>query len=178
MIYKGAPLKNILFLDTEFSDFIDTALLSIGLVSLDGTCSFYRERSDWQKEGKASPFVYENVLPLFTEKQLSTKVEIASELHKWLVSQGNSIIAIDYYGDWQLLCDLLADYNWPSNIHRAPLNINSVMHSSEFQLTFLDYFKKHNLKQHHALYDANANRAGWLATPSKYKQEFLTLLCD
>ncbi len=40
----------LIFLDTEFTDFIDCDLISIGMVSEDGRHFFYAEREDYQRD--------------------------------------------------------------------------------------------------------------------------------
>jgi hypothetical protein len=49
-------------LDTEFTDFIDCDLISVGMVSEDGQHEFYVERSDYQTQW-CNQFVRSAVLP-------------------------------------------------------------------------------------------------------------------
>ncbi len=74
----------LLFLDTEFTDFIDIDLISIGLVSEDGSATFYAERNDYRREA-ASDFVRVAVLP-----HLEQQPERWSRSHERLrVAAGN-----------------------------------------------------------------------------------------
>ena len=52
----------LVFLDTEFTDFVRPDLISLALVSEDGR-EFYAERTDYRKD-ECSDFVRETVLPL------------------------------------------------------------------------------------------------------------------
>ena len=50
-----------IFIDTEFTDFVDTELISIGLITDDGDHEFYGELPVNRR--KCSEFVIEHVLP-------------------------------------------------------------------------------------------------------------------
>ena len=52
----------ILFLDTQFTDFVQPELISIELVSEDGCWAFYAERTDLNFD-LCNVFVKESVLP-------------------------------------------------------------------------------------------------------------------
>jgi hypothetical protein len=52
----------LVFLDTEFTDFVRPELISIALVAEDGR-EFYAERTDYRHDD-CSDFVRETVLPL------------------------------------------------------------------------------------------------------------------
>mgnify|MGYP003705540817 CR=1 FL=1 len=52
----------LIFLDTEFTDFIDTELISIGLVDENGR-EFYAESTQYRQEA-CSDFVRQVVVPL------------------------------------------------------------------------------------------------------------------
>ncbi|MDP1872049.1 MAG: hypothetical protein Q8K61_10550 [Gallionella sp.] len=54
----------LIFFDTEFTELgIDPKLISIGLISEDGTREFYAELSDTYQPTDCSAFVHEAVLP-------------------------------------------------------------------------------------------------------------------
>ena len=52
-----------LFVDTEFTDFIDCELISIGLVSEDGRHEFYAEVADYDRQ-KCNAHVQAGIWPL------------------------------------------------------------------------------------------------------------------
>ena len=54
--------KRLIFVDTEFTDFINTELISIGLVTDDGNHYFYAELDDYNPKA-CSEFVRNVVLP-------------------------------------------------------------------------------------------------------------------
>lgn len=156
--------KSLLFLDTEFTDFIDTALISIGIVSENAEHYFYAERNDWHLEcDKASDFVHANILPLLTEKESErlSRQELSNKLYDWLSSLPESVIVIDYYLDWQLLCDAISDKVWPKNIHRTPLYLDVILQENTFHKGYYQYLNENKLPEHHSLNDANANRCGF-----------------
>ncbi|MFC6520885.1 hypothetical protein ACFQAT_15195 [Undibacterium arcticum] len=69
----------LIFLDTEFTDFIDIELISIGLVSQDGR-EFYAERNDFDV-AKCNNFVRAGILPMLTQNDSSvamTRAELKS----------------------------------------------------------------------------------------------------
>lgn len=148
----------LVFFDTEFTDFIQIDLISVGLVAEDGR-EFYAERNDYRQED-CSDFVREAVLPLlrrfpnarFSEAQLSFR------LREWLASLGPFTLACDSFHDRDLLIDLLGDM--PPNFE-GWLNLNE--HMSEAYRQAEAAFHSGGWPWHHALYDAQAMRAGWLA---------------
>lgn len=154
------PLK--IFIDTEFTDFIDCHLISLGLAAETGE-DFYAEVPYPDKA--CSEFVREAVIPLlgripharcaFDELRLKTL--------NWLdiVREKDEAVEVcfDYQGDWDLFIDAL-DYrvpNWcsPRLVDR---NIN--------ELLLYTFHKKYGLPEHHALYDAQANRYAFRERPN------------
>ena len=99
----------LIFLDTEFTDFNDPDLISIGLVDEAGR-EFYAESTEYRQEA-CSDFVRQVVIPLLGEPKnrvVGNYFEIAKQLNEWLKQYTDEItIAIDYLGDWQLLVKLL-----------------------------------------------------------------------
>src|SRR3569833_2656823 len=77
-----------LFLDTEFTDFIDCDLIAIGIVSEDGK-EFYAERNEVDV-GRCSAFVREVVLPLLGKEPavIGSEEEIGQALKEWLAQFG------------------------------------------------------------------------------------------
>ena len=143
----------IIFLDTEFTNFIDTELISIGLVSQDDK-NFYAELP--VDRATCSDFVKETVLPLLgkIEGAQCLPVELNFRLRRWLEQFKNGddiVIAYDYDGDWTLFCHALRD-DVPAWINGV--NIYSYINDRKQDL----FFRETALEPHHALHDAMANR--------------------
>ena len=161
------PAANMMiFLDTEFTDFIDCELISIGMISEDGQHQFYAERNDFRKT-RCSPFVRSEVLPLIGQDgalQLS-RHKLHRALWKWFSELPCAVqIGCDYSGDWELLCDALIDYaqtSLPAGI-TGRVDLNSYLSDPAYELALRRFYNP-DRPPHHALYDAMARRAGWLA---------------
>lgn len=142
------------FVDTEFTNFIDTELISIGLAAATGE-EFYAEVP--YPDATCSPFVREVVIPLLGKDALARCEvdELPGRLLNWLnlIKPRNDEIEIcfDYQTDWSLFEDVLYDRmpDWcrPKMVAQ---NINELLR--------YEFHKKNNFPEHHALYDAMANR--------------------
>ncbi|GAB2871660.1 hypothetical protein GCM10027093_04120 [Paraburkholderia jirisanensis] len=140
------------FVDTEFTDFLDCDLISVALVSEDGR-EFYGERSDYDA-ASCSAFVREAVLPQLGRdpRCVFRRDALCEALRTWLDTfehETERWLCFDYGGDWELLCDLL---DGPPAGWQA-VNVAGLLdrHRSE------DYYRIHG-GRHHALADAHANR--------------------
>ena len=73
----------LVFLDTEFTDFVRPDLISIALVAENGR-EFYAERTDY-RENDCSDFVRETVLPLLggVPDAACSRSELTQRLHEW-----------------------------------------------------------------------------------------------
>jgi hypothetical protein len=183
---KNIYSKRLIFFDTEFTDFINTDLISIGLITEDGKHEFYCELTDYNSKA-CSEFVRNVVLPLLDNSKFGMKrSEASARLFCWLEELGDEfILCPDYIGDWDCIADLLEVF--PPNIDSKPLmyhqfvNTLIIAKADELQTPdlkwffemakkkcaegFLEYFLRNpNPKQHHALADAKANRAAYFAT--------------
>lgn len=141
------------FIDTEFTDFIDTQLISIGLVAETGE-EFYAEVPYEIRE--CSEFVKEVVLPLlgYSPEAEMTKDELYVKMMQWLrlVRPTDSEISIcyDYQADWDLFYDALNG--------QVPIWCRGRLVADRIsELLRYDFHKKENLPEHHALNDARAN---------------------
>ena len=147
------------FLDTEFTNFIDTDLISIGMVAQTGE-EFYAEVP--YPDAACSPFVREVVVPLLDREPLSfcSKPELGRRMLNWLNivrprSDSDICICYDYETDWCLFADAFDDQilsRMPRWIQHANVNrnVNAMMQ--------WDFYKQHHLREHHALNDAGALR--------------------
>jgi hypothetical protein len=98
----------IYFIDTEFTDFANMDLISVGIVSEDGNHEFYRENtshiSSWR-----TPFVNEVVMPLLEGGKYAMSYEwISRDLIQWVAALPDNDVTfvVDYVGDWTLLYKL------------------------------------------------------------------------
>jgi len=161
-------MKQLIFLDTEFTDLKpDAKLISIGLIAEDGSC-FYAELSDTYYAYECSDFVCEVVLPLLENGNVRMPLDTLKErLKDWLERFNEPVqLATDSLAwDWKMI-GLIFNENWPSNVDRTPflLTMNYIENFDEFWQTVELSFVKGQLRQHHALDDARANRRGWFAS--------------
>ncbi len=155
----------LLFLDTEFTDFIDIELISIGLVSEDGR-TFYAERNDYRQEA-ASHFVYEAVRPHLGRQPeaICSREELTRRLYEWFSTfPGKVQIACDSTHDRDLLWDALED-GLPSNLEPKVIKL-AWQEDRSFNEAVCKYHDQPGHPRHHALHDAQALRAGWLGRSS------------
>lgn len=143
------------FLDTEFTDFEDCELISIGVVSEDGR-EFYAERTDYDLS-KCNDFVRETVLPLLGQEPafVGTLKEIGSKLQLWLGQFDQVEICVDYSKDYELFGDLVRD-PWFLDIHPAYRCRNIWNDIAAVDLS--PYWAEQGRHEHHALHDARANK--------------------
>ena len=145
------PLR--LYVDTEFTDFLDCDLISIAIVSADGR-EFYGERSDFDLQS-CSEFVRAAILPqlgqfpdqVFTREKL--RVTLLEWLHQFSGEPGPRMLCFDYGGDWELLVDLLGDV--PIGWQACHLAGGSLDHHK------MEAYYREQGGRHHALHDARAN---------------------
>lgn len=143
-----------IFLDTEFTDFgAAMDLISIGLAA-DDNGTFYAERRDFDRS-LCSDFVRKVVLPQLGKKPhlIMPDNALADALVAWLVpyERHDAVICFDFDGDWNLMTRLLG--------HRVPawLTCRNVYRNID-SLLVEQYRMDTGLSDHHALYDAQANR--------------------
>jgi hypothetical protein len=152
-LFKTEP-KHMVFIDTEFTDFKNSQMISIGLVSETGA-ELYLETTFPQNE--CSDFVKAVVWPLLwhTPDVTVTSLEIRDRLVTWLdsIRRGDEDITImfDYITDWTLFGEAL-DYRLPPYISAACIGPN---HFSK--KVAKEWMEQQGLAEHHALYDARAN---------------------
>lgn len=172
----------ILF-DTEFADFTNLALLSIGLVTEDKKYEFYKEVNDYDPES-CSDFVIKNIIPLmdYDNHGLSYR-DLSESLIKWIngLPCNEVILVADYSGDitiWERLISLPGAVKLEKKVFSKTLS--KAFNQATIERGLYDHrnihkaFKamtdgiSHSLSktpemQHHALYDAHANCDGWIA---------------
>lgn len=151
------------FLDTEFTNFVQRQLISIGLVSLDGKHTFYKEVKHYCPS-ICSEFVKDTVIPLLscTPETMIPLRDISALLRDWFLrlDSDNVTVIVDHEFDLEQLRNLLGEI--PEWIELA--NIGYFLDDTAFE----QFFKDNNLKQHHALNDAMANRHAFLIAQAEY----------
>ena len=179
--------KNIkVFIDCEFTDFVNCDLISIGLVSENGD-SFYGENTEFVKAW-SSTWVQENIYHMLSLDALGmTRKELSLKVWCWLEElECDTIeIMIDYAADWVLLHKLFNEDVHPkikkvTNIFvQLGIDCDEVIKQQNkndfdyfelkgavrkvFDDTFVEYFLKTGEVQHHALSDAKANMNAYAA---------------
>ncbi|BBH12272.1 3'-5' exoribonuclease [Chromobacterium haemolyticum] len=153
----------LIFLDTEFTDFIDCELISIGMVSEDGLHVLYLEVQDFDRL-KCKAFVQAAVWSQLgkVDGASISKTALAGRLRQWFDSLPHDVVlACDSQHDRDLLADVL-DGTWPANVS-GWLDLREYQANPAFDRAAAAYHTTTGLPWHHALYDAYAHRAGWLA---------------
>lgn len=158
MSFKKEQL--FLFFDTEFTDFNDMELISIGIVSTDGH-EFYAENTDFDIR-RCNDFVKAEVLTRLQGGEFAFSFQMLKEkLQLWisyLLEDYESVLFIyDYSGDWRLLSEVLCDYPQLKNVKNKQDNLDAGIEL---------YFMFDQSNQHHALHDAKALLNGYRV---KYK---------
>lgn len=141
------------FIDTEFTDFVDPQLISIGLVAQSGE-EFYAEVPYEVRE--CSEFVKAAVLPLlgYAPHAEMTMDDLYVQMTNWLrlvrPKDEDVFICYDYQTDWDLFYDAL-DGRVPPWCKRHPVadRINELLR--------YEFHRKNKMPEHHALNDARAN---------------------
>lgn len=165
----------LVFFDTEFTGLHqDARLISIGLVAEDGERTFYAELSDTYQIKDCSDFTRSGVLPLLEGGAVRlTMRELGERLLSWLEALGEPVtLACDSLAwDWPWIQKIFGDLNaWPARLARKPLplTINYLNDYDKFVEAIEETFK--DLRRHHALDDAKANRLGWIAADGDTEQ--------
>lgn len=146
------PLK--IFIDTEFTDFIDCHLISLGMAAESGE-EFYAEVP--YPEHACSEFVLDMVVPLLGKIPLSACAfdDLRMKIINWLniVRHKDETVEIcfDSQKDWDLFI--------ASMDNRIPTWYRPRLVADQLKEFLLYHFhEKNGLPEHHALYDAQANR--------------------
>lgn len=156
----------LIFLDTEFTDFVSPDLISLALVAENGR-EFYAERTDYHRDA-CSAFVRENVLPLLGRlpDAACSRAELTQRLHEWFEQLPEPVTLIyDFEGDWRLLADAMLGRAY----RNPPANLGEPLHLDNACITHPVFERAQNLiytqdwPPHHALADARSLRAGYRA---------------
>jgi len=148
-----------LFLDTEFTDFLDDLeLISLALVSESGQ-EFYAELSSFD-ESACNDFVRKTVLPLLYKSQdaiCASKAELRARLDAWFLSFSQDVtIMYDCFTDYALLMDLFGnELPWYA---RESIAIERRLDPDRLE----SYFATEGVIRHHALHDARGNKFAFI----------------
>ncbi len=170
----------IIFFDSEFDNFSDLGLISIGFISECEQLSFYKENSEL-KLNRCSEFVHKTVLPLLNLNEHGVKYnEMKSLFEKWVNSiEDNEIVFVaDYSGDLKIYWELIKDLKFNKKV-RSQLMFDYLPQVAKERLVYnykiMDKVSEHIMNsisnelskcpqmQHHALFDAHCNCKGWKA---------------
>jgi hypothetical protein len=170
---------SLVFLDTEFTDFHRPVLLSVGMVSLDGE-EFYAQLDLNSAEGRdavavASGFVKLSVLNQWDciAARSTGSREIGKAAGQWILDQASRDgriveVASDFSADFELLEHAVRQASlWEAvRPHVRAVNIAPLTGTLEGELAAEQCFGEllsRGLARHHALADALALRAAYLA---------------
>lgn len=156
------------YFDTEFTDFLDPALISIGLVTDDGR-EFYAELDDNYQLSMCSWFVQDEVLPILWGERFSMgSKKMAASLKSWIESFGEPVRLMSDAPayDWPFIEDIFEQQgqDWPENLLRECGNTQSFESDDErirYDVAFESYWqagKDSGAVRHHALWDARCIR--------------------
>lgn len=174
-------MSRIVFLDTEFTDLLNPELLSLGLVALDGR-EHYAELDLTSEVGLerrrvSSDFVKDGVFDFFGmfPSSIGTPWEMGRRTGEWLLdlagaAPGQRIeVAFDYSTDFALMEYAIRDSGIWHRVQEVVVPINIDVLTGTFvgedaaETCFRELSRTRNLHRHHALADALALRAAYLA---------------
>lgn len=171
----------MIFLDTEFTDLRFPAILSFAMVSMDGSEIYAEidltENPVGQKRLKASSsFTRKVMISQFgrVPGSMCSASELGSRAGAWLIAQRAAVaaditVAFDFSGDLALLQDAMSEVGIWDQVWRTlqPQNVARITGSVEGQraaeASWLESSQFRGLNRHHALADALALKAAWLA---------------
>jgi len=138
----------LLFFDTEFTDFVDMDLISIGIVT-QHLHDFYAENSEYNKAW-CNDFVKAEVLTKLQGGEFTMPYDqLKEKLQIWisdlLEDYASVLFVYDYSGDWLLLSELLIDYPQKDRVKGQQDNLDAGIEL---------FFMLDRSNEHHALHDA------------------------
>lgn len=175
------------FIDTEFTDFINCDLISLGAIASTGE-EFYAENSEYYKN-MASHWVRANIIPTLNfDKFGMRRLELSARFWSWLIElpADEIIITSDHGIDIDILKELFQNDSHPKIIsfevipqiisreagtianHLGTQNNMFPLVYAFFQKSVGSYFEANSENRHNAMSDARANRFAWLETCQKY----------
>ncbi len=166
----------LVFIDTEFTDFADRELISIGMVGEDGRDTFYAEVQDFDRD-KCNDFVRSTVWALLGGIDGATvkRVDLPARLRAWFATLPRNVtLASDSHFDIELLGQTLGG-PMPANVAPNRYDLRPLIDTTVFHHAVERYHAAPGRPWHHALHDAHAHRAGWLAWMDSQKNRATTI---
>ena len=157
------------FMDTEFTDFSNPRLISVGLVAEDGQ-EFYCELADgWSRE-HCTEFVLDTVLPLLGEGPLMAREVAGPRMLEWLASIDDTITVVsDTEIDWRLVMTLIwLHANDDVDIAGELLSMPGFAMARRHE-DVLEELLANDPRRHHALVDARALKKSVLQTETEFR---------
>lgn len=163
-----------LFLDTEWADVLGAELVSLALVSADGTQHFYAERSPLPE--CPTDFVRSAVYPLLDRGSSAlSDAAFTTELRRFLCGIDAPYVLFDYHNDGALLRYALAGFDMPDDqaFSCGPIPspvMTEMLREGLMTVLLEDWFQAHpeaTARRHHAAVDAEALRHAWLAATGR-----------
>ncbi len=163
-----------IFFDTEFDNFADLGLISIGFYSECGNYQLYLENLNFRLRN-CSEFVKQNILTKLDHKNYGVpQSEIKNKFFDWIatIPDDKLLFLSDYSGDLKIFWKHFYAHNLPKKITTQLMydrfifllkenNINNRnINFMEMFNKYLDQATDQNLI-HHALADAQANMKAW-----------------
>lgn len=147
---KNKKDRLLLFLDTEFTDFKDMDLISIGIVS-QYLHEFYAENAEYEQSW-CNDFVKSVVVSKLQGGEHALPYpQLKENLQLWisdlLEEYATVLFVFDYSGDWFLLGELLFDYPQKDKVKGQKDDLEAGIEL---------YFMHDRSNEHHALHDAKA----------------------
>lgn len=146
------------FIDTEFTDFINPEMISLGMVADTPTDELYLEF--WYPKHEASDFVKQHIVPLLwhtpdVDTAGKNSREIRERIVDWFdkIRDGKGVtVCFDYGTDWDLFVRAM-DNDVPDFVKPKRIGANNFKREDAEQ-----YLRDCGLPRHHALYDARSNK--------------------
>lgn len=163
----------LVFVDTEFTDFIQIDLISVALVGDDGR-EFYAERTDYCR-ADCNDFVRAAVLPKLgrIDGAACTRTELTARLRAWFEALPEpATLVFDYFADWELLADAFLGDDFdkpPANVGGKLMLGGEIISDPVYQHALNRTFTQ-DWPPHHSLADARAIMAGYRAWEAKNQE--------
>lgn len=165
----------LFFLDTEFTDFIETDLISLALVSEDGTYTFYRENSEFTYD-YCNSFVKAEVIPkLLKGNNTVNYFNFSIQLVQWLNQFNDLIFCATSPQDYFLLNDVIRYSGEDIFFSIGGIGIIQMLEQRKvskekissalksFRMMEEEYHQEYK-QRHNALHDALAMQKAWEKT--------------
>lgn len=154
------------FLDIEWADLFATELVSLALVSDDGTRQFYAEVDPLPEA--PTTFVKETVYPLLDRGLAAlSHATLAESLEAFLAELPHpAFVLFDHANDGELFKRTLAMTNGFVKADPSQLVLTKMLRDRDFTRYLEGWFVANpaaQARRHHALVDAEALRQAWLA---------------